>query len=170
MTMITFDRGQTKFSLRVVGIIIESGKVLLCQNEQDTRFWFMPGGRAELLESSSESIKREMQEELGVEVQVERLLWMVENFGISQGLAAHEISMHYLIRLPAGSLFQDQTAIHRFEDGGVKSICKWHDLGKLDDIVLYPEFLRAALHDIPDKPQHIICHEAHRSVKQEQRQ
>ncbi len=43
-------------------------------------YWAMPGGRAEIGETSARTIVREMQEELGCEVEVERLLWTVENF------------------------------------------------------------------------------------------
>ncbi|PWK14352.1 NUDIX domain-containing protein [Tumebacillus permanentifrigoris] len=38
----------------------------------------LPGGRVDILEPSNVTIVREFAEELGVEVQVDRLLWVVE--------------------------------------------------------------------------------------------
>ncbi len=77
--MITFDADRARFNYRIVAIIRHDDHVLLCQEEgQD--FWFMPGGRAELLEPSTETVVREIREELGVEAHVERLVWIVENF------------------------------------------------------------------------------------------
>ena len=70
--MITFARGPLRFNYRVVGIAINDGRVLLHRAETDD-FWALPGGRAELMEPASVTLQREMQEELGIEVQVLRL-------------------------------------------------------------------------------------------------
>lgn len=56
MTMITFDHGNVRFNYRVAGIIIEDGKVLLNQAGPNMDYWFTPGGRVELLETSEESL------------------------------------------------------------------------------------------------------------------
>ncbi|HKV58574.1 MAG TPA: NUDIX domain-containing protein, partial [Ktedonobacteraceae bacterium] len=74
--MITFDRGNLRFSYRVTGVAIRDGKVLL-QKPVEGGFCFLPGGRAELQESAGETLRREMQEELHVDVTVGRLLWVV---------------------------------------------------------------------------------------------
>ena len=72
--MITFDGGPARFNFRVVGVALdrERGRALLHRAEHDD-FWSLPGGRAELLEPAEATLRREMREELGVEVAVERL-------------------------------------------------------------------------------------------------
>ena len=40
--------------------------------------WTLPGGGIELLEPSDKALKREMQEELQVDIRIERLLWVIE--------------------------------------------------------------------------------------------
>lgn len=48
--MITFDRGNLRFSYRIAGVAICDGKVLV-QQPVEGGFCFLPGGRAELQES-----------------------------------------------------------------------------------------------------------------------
>ena len=68
-----------QFNYRVVGIVIHNGRVLAHRGE-DEGFWTLPGGHAELLEPAALTLKRELREELGIEVEVGRLVWVVENF------------------------------------------------------------------------------------------
>ena len=60
--MITFVRDNIQFGLRVAGVAIHEGHVLLHRAECDD-FWALPGGRAELLEPAVESLKRETNDE-----------------------------------------------------------------------------------------------------------
>lgn len=159
MTMITFDRGNARFNYRVAGIIIENNSVLLQYSGSGLNSWLPPGGRAELLETSEESLRREMREELAEEVQVERLLWFTETFFTLDNFNFHEIGMYYLVQLPTTSALKDPTFVHHFEDAGMQLYCCWHDLDRLNEIVIYPVFLREALHNLPDSPQHIIMRE-----------
>jgi 8-oxo-dGTP pyrophosphatase MutT (NUDIX family) len=52
------------------GIVIEDGKVWLRKNERDE--WELPGGKLDPGEQPEDTVKREMLEELGVEVAVGR--------------------------------------------------------------------------------------------------
>jgi len=47
--MITFEEGEKRFTYRVAGIALDVDRVLLLRTEKDD-FWFLPGGRVELLE------------------------------------------------------------------------------------------------------------------------
>ncbi len=90
--MITFEEGGKKFNYRVVGIALDVDRVLLLRTEKDD-FWFLPGGRVELLEPSQDALIREMREELEVDVRVERLVWVVENFFEYEGKFCHELAL-----------------------------------------------------------------------------
>ena len=52
-------------------------------------------------EESTMAIKREIKEELDVEVEATQLLWIVENFFVEQQSQEqfHEIGMYYLLQL-----------------------------------------------------------------------
>ena len=58
----------------VVGALIEeNGKILVCQRMENDRFgsqWEFPGGKVEKGEVKEEALKRELKEELGVEIKV----------------------------------------------------------------------------------------------------
>ncbi len=47
-TMITFKPAEIRFTYRVGGILIHHEHVL-CQAASEEDFWFLPGGRAELV-------------------------------------------------------------------------------------------------------------------------
>lgn len=159
MTMITFDRGTDRFNYRVVGVAIERGRILL-GSVDDYPFWVLPGGRAELLETSTEAVEREMFEELGIPVKSDRLLWMVEHFYTLDGFDYHEIGMYHLIQPVDGTAGWNLDRIVRFEDGGSTWTCQWHDLDSIDRLELRPPFLHRILGNIPDTPQHIVIRES----------
>lgn len=54
--------------ISIKGIVIEDGKVWLRKNERNE--WELPGGKIDEGEQPEETIKRELQEELGFTVQV----------------------------------------------------------------------------------------------------
>ena len=93
-TLITIKDGKRRFNHRIAGLAFRDGHVLVHRATHET-FWTFPGGRAEIGETSSETLVREMQEELGVEATVGPLLWIVENFFDYEGKAWHELGLYY---------------------------------------------------------------------------
>ncbi len=102
------DEG-TLFLYRVGGIAVDQGRVLLHRSEFD-RFWAIPGGRIGVGETSADALAREMLEETGSDVQVGRLLWVVENFfrfapldqppTDSAHIDHHELGLYLEMQLP----------------------------------------------------------------------
>jgi 8-oxo-dGTP pyrophosphatase MutT (NUDIX family) len=100
----------TVFLVRVGGVAVAGGRVLLHRIE-DGDFWAMPGGRLEVGETAAECLVREMQEEIGVTVEVDGMLWLIENFfehaaldGVpdnAEVVAHHEVGVYLAMRLPA---------------------------------------------------------------------
>ena len=157
--MITFDGGPARFNFRVVGVALdrERGRALLHRAEHDD-FWSLPGGRAELLEPAEATLRREMREELGVEVAVERLLWVVENFFEHAGKSYHELALYFLMGFPHNpELLRAEEPFFGQEEGlGLTLIFQWHPLASLDAIVLYPTFLHEGLRALPAVPVHVV--------------
>ena len=153
--MITFDKDNIKFTYRIVGVIIHDGHVLLQHAEQEG-FYFLTGGRAELREAASETIKREMREELGIDVQVERLLWVIENFFEFAGTLMHELGLYFLLSVPPDAYILNTTQrIVRTEAGG-ELVFQWYPIDQLAAAPLYPTFLQEALKELPEATQHIV--------------
>jgi 8-oxo-dGTP pyrophosphatase MutT (NUDIX family) len=152
--MITFDEGRIRFINRVVGIALDRGRVLLHRTD-DMNFWALPGGRAELLEPSPETLVREMREEIGVDVTVERLLWLAENFFEYGPRSFHEIGFYFLMHLPPDSPLRDQSTFLGHE-GNMPVYFEWHPIATLENIALFPTFLRTGLKSVPANIVHII--------------
>jgi ADP-ribose pyrophosphatase YjhB (NUDIX family) len=158
--MITFRRNNIVFGLRVAGIAIHEGHILLHRAESDD-FWALPGGRDELLEPAATSLKREMKEEMNADVTVMRLLWVVENF-FEYGQRCHELGLYFLIDLGSNFPHYDKTRpFFGIEDGlgsdkSLRLIFQWFPVDRLETERLFPTFLRTGLRDIPAHTQHIV--------------
>jgi 8-oxo-dGTP pyrophosphatase MutT (NUDIX family) len=61
------------FQMRIAGLAFRDGHVLVHRATHEA-FWTFPGGRAEMGETSEETLTREMVEELGVTASVGPLL------------------------------------------------------------------------------------------------
>ena len=73
----SFDK--YNFVIRVTGVLIENDKILLVkQKVNDERNWSLPGGKLKRGESLEQGIIREMKEETGLDVAVEKLLYICD--------------------------------------------------------------------------------------------
>lgn len=149
----TFIMEDKVFNYRVAGIWLENGHVLLHKQADDSH-WALPGGRAQVLEDSKACLAREMAEELGVEIEADRLLWVVENFFTYAGKDFHEIGFYYLIHAKGNPLLHHTGPFFGLE--GERLVYQWIPLSKIGEVVLYPEFLREALTELPKATQHLI--------------
>ena len=61
------------FRIAVSAVILEQGNVLLA-HRRDIDWWNLPGGGLELGETVDEALRREVFEETGLEVEIERLV------------------------------------------------------------------------------------------------
>ncbi|MBN2011179.1 NUDIX hydrolase [candidate division KSB1 bacterium] len=153
--MIEFKCNNVLFKYRIVGIALHNDRVLLQKSKLDTH-WALPGGRAEMFEDSIATLKREMLEELKVEVSVGRLIWIVENFYEYTGQLVHEVALYYLIHFPPESaLYQLDTPLIT-QDNGYELTFQWHPIGTIEQLYLLPEFLQRSLKSIPMGTEHVV--------------
>ena len=153
--MITFQHEQHRFTYRVVGIALDRERVLLHRAESED-FWSLPGGRCELGEPGAVALAREMDEELGERVRVERLVWVVENFFRYQGRLHHELGFYFLMTLPPESRLLAAPGPFDGQEPGVRLIFAWYPLADLPTLRLYPSFLRTGLAALPATTTHIV--------------
>jgi ADP-ribose pyrophosphatase YjhB (NUDIX family) len=153
--IITFKPGEIRFTYRVGGILLQHEHVL-CQSAGEEGFWFLPGGRAEVGEPARVTLLRETQEELDEVLQIERLLYVVENFFTDTSGTWHELGLYFLLSAPADSLLTHSLeTFTRLDEVGNSLRFDWLPIAQLEAFALYPPFFRTALQDIPDHPVHI---------------
>jgi ADP-ribose pyrophosphatase YjhB (NUDIX family) len=155
MTMLRLAQDDMLFHVRIAAVCVHDGHVLL-QGSGNAGFWILPGGHCELLEPTDETVRREMREEFGVDVEVGRLLWIVENFFTYERIRTHQISFVYEARLPSGCDLLDAASDFAGTDGDTPFVARWFPIASLSDVWLVPSFLREALQSLPKTPQHIV--------------
>jgi 8-oxo-dGTP pyrophosphatase MutT (NUDIX family) len=158
--MLIIKQDTRRFVYRVAGVAIHDARVLL-HRAGDDAFWALPGGRGEMMETSPETLRREMREEMGLEVNPERLLWVVENFFDHTGKSFHELGLYFWMTFPPdspvwarGETFEGQEL---FPDGRrLPLFFQWFPLAHLATLTVVPSFLAAGLRHVPLTVQHII--------------
>jgi 8-oxo-dGTP pyrophosphatase MutT (NUDIX family) len=153
------------FQMRVAGLCFRDGHVLVHRAVHET-FWTLPGGRAEIGETSEETLKREMIEELGVTVTVGRLLWAVENFFHYEIRDCHELGLYYLMELPPSFPFHPRDIVHRVIDGHELEF-KWvpATTAALRALDILPYFVAEEIERLPESPRHLVWRDSDLDLK-----
>ena len=101
------------------------------------------------------------EEELGILMKIELLLYVVENFFTDPNDTWHELGLYFLMTAPADSyLNQSLETITRVDEVGNHLHFNWLPIAMLETFPLYPPFFQKALQEIPEYTVHI---EEHRS-------
>jgi ADP-ribose pyrophosphatase YjhB (NUDIX family) len=154
--MITFSTSNARFALRAAAIVLHPDLGVLLHRSIHDDFWALPGGRCELLETAEETIRREMREELEVDVIVRRLVWVVENFFEHEGTSHHEVGLYFLVDFAGdSSLYQGGGPFNGMEEG-IPLVFQWFPLDQLEGVQLYPAFLRRKLRAVPQFIEHVV--------------
>lgn len=149
----TFYMEKTVFNYRVAAVMVVNNHILV-HRQADDDHWALPGGRVTVMEDSHTSIVREVKEELGIDVKVDRLLWFTENFFDYKHRDFHEIGLYYHVSPLEGSFNFQADAF--FGEEGERLVYQWVPISQLEQIELYPEFIRTSLHALPETPHHLI--------------
>jgi ADP-ribose pyrophosphatase YjhB (NUDIX family) len=159
--MVTLEKKGKTFTYRVAAVILDHGRILLHRAQGDN-FWSLPGGKARFLEQASEVIRRKIREDLAEEVDIDRLLWVVENFfrDQKQEQQYHELGLYFLAHLHEDSpLLVGSGSFSRLvPESNLSYEFHWfpQEKSELIKIPIYPLFLKYSLVDLPDETQHVI--------------
>ena len=147
---LTFRTENGVFNYRVCAIIKHNNKLLAMKNN-NTPYYFLPGGSVDLHETSENAILRELKEELGIEAKIVRPLWFAQSFFIEDESLEkfHELCMYYLVDVSDTDLVNHE----RFE-GLVTwnhEVFEWLDIDTLNERYLYPLFIKGKINDLPER-------------------
>ena len=87
-----------KHSVSVAGIVVRDDGRILAIQRRDNQHWEPPGGVLELDETFEEGVRREVREETGVDVEVERLTGVYKN--MPRCIVALVFRCHTALQLP----------------------------------------------------------------------
>ena len=136
---------------------MKDSKILMIGNEK-VDYLYSVGGRIKFGETAEEAIIREVFEETGVKMEIERLGFVHENYfygdaSSNLGKLIYEISFYFYMSVPS-----DFTPISEsFTEDNSKEYLKWVSLD--EDIKMYPEFFRTELSDPKESVRHFVTDE-----------
>lgn len=154
---VTFQTDVGRFNYRVAGVLIHENRLLVMTDERSP-YYYLPGGRVSMNEESTMAIKREIKEELDVEVEATQLLWIVENFFVEQQSQEqfHEIGIYYLLQLTEEDILKRGQEFIMNEGGYKKLSFLWLPLEKIKHLNIYPLFLKERIMNLPQVPEHLV--------------
>ena len=148
---------------------VKDGRVLMLHRNKrpsDVHFgkYVGPGGKLEKGESPHQSMLREVFEETGCALEIDRLAFIHENFFIGDdeigplnGLICHELAFYYLMKW---NLNYQIKSCGKTIDGLAEELV-WLEIDKLStqEIPVYPKFFETELLILTDAPKHIVTRE-----------
>lgn len=116
--------------MRVTVVVVHQGQILLIREKSGGKIGYsLPGGNVEYLEGIPEAVRREVWEETGLLVEMDRLIWVDERIDRT-GEGKHTVGIAVLARL----IGEDTTPIpgglddEHIEWAGWVSLVEWKTL------------------------------------------
>ncbi len=148
---ISYKAEGEKFNYRVCALMISDGRILAMRDERSPYF-YLPGGRVKLGETAEAAVLREVWEELGIETEIVRPLWLNQAFFTEDvdHLRYHELCVYFLMDVShtglrsRGERFtrREGTHTHDFE---------WLEFDRLKKEYFYPLFLKEDIFHLPEE-------------------
>ena len=142
------------FNYRVGAVIIHGGRYLLMHNPEDP-YYYSVGGRVHFDETTEEAVIREVREETGITLEIERMLFFQEQFFEEEvtGEHIHELGVYFLMR---DSEDLDHVRCDSVTGRGVREELVWVPAEELAEYHFVPESVGRRLRNLPENVEHII--------------
>ena len=147
---IKIDDTTGKFKFRVCGILEHNNKFLVVKMNNNN-FFCLPGGHVELGEDTEQAVLREMQEELGYEVKIQRLIAINQNFFVGiDGKKFHELGFYYIVNAIHEEKINDNDYVREeLDKGKIQHLeFKWYTKEELKKIDFRPNFVIDCLNKV----------------------
>lgn len=149
--------GEGVLNIRVGAIIIKDNKILMVKNDRDG-YYYSVGGRIQLGETAQQAIEREVKEELGLDMEIDRLGFVCEAFfygtvGDDTERLIYEPAFYFYMKTRDDLVIRDHTFL---EDGSPERL-EWVPLDT--DKTIYPAFFKTELRNAGKEIKHIVADE-----------
>ncbi len=142
-------------NFRSAGVLINDGKILVQRGINDSEYT-LPGGHVAWVETSADTLIREYKEELGVDILVERLIWVEEVFWKWGEKEAHTLCHYHLVNLNTPSQIPLNGVFKSLETDESRLIFQWVGINELQDYKIYPVFLKDKINNLSDGIEHFV--------------
>ena len=148
---ISYKTESGKFNYRVCAVIISDGKILAMHDERSPYF-YLPGGRVRMGETSEDAVIREVREELGIIAKIARPLWLNQAFFTEDvdHLRYHELCIYFLMDISETDLLERGNEF-TVNEGKKTHIFEWLDFDQLKEEYFYPLFLKKEIFNLPNE-------------------
>ena len=140
---ITIDVEEYKLNVRAAGIIIHNNKILTHRNTKSDHYALI-GGRVEIGEDSEATLKREIMEEMGKEIEITGYISTIENFFEMDSRKYHEIMFVHKAEFKNEKDQKIEDTIKNIE-GKDYLVYEWIPLEKIDEYPIKPEVVKEIL-------------------------
>ena len=151
---IYLKNNEGSFNYRVAALIIDKNKLLVAKNIDHPVFYTIGGG-VNMNETSEEAVIREVVEETGLKLEIDKLAYIQERFLELNGEKCHEVVFFYIMDTNKEIKILENS----FTDQGNKETLHWFPLEQLKNTNLVPEFLKHKLMKNISGIEHIVSKE-----------
>lgn len=147
---ISFVFDSDKFNYRVCAIIINDGSILAMHDERSP-YYYLPGGRVHMGETAEDAVLREVREELGIDAEIARPLWLSQSFFNEDvdHLNYHELCLYFLMDVGGTGLLKMGDGFTLYE-GKHTHVFEWLPFERLNNEYFYPLFLKEEIFRLPE--------------------
>ena len=147
---ITFKTENGRFNYRVCAVIINNNK-LLAMHDENSPYYYLPGGRVCLHETAENAVLREVKEELEIDAKIIRPLWVNQGFFTEDvtGEQFHELCIYFLIDISDTDILNKGDKFRMYERHHIHDY-EWLEFEHLENEYLYPVFIKKEIFDLPD--------------------
>ena len=151
---LTLPVDQGLVNLRVGAIILKDGKILMVGNDRHD-YDYSVGGRIRFGETAEDAVLREVEEETGVRMEIDRLGFIEENFfygdsEYNRDQLVYELSFYFYMKVPPD--FEPRCC--SFTEDGIRERLEW--LSPDTEKKIYPGFFRTELERPVPWVRHIV--------------
>lgn len=115
--------------IRVAAVVPRGDEILLVRHRKGARqYWMLPGGGLDFGETFEACARRELQEETGFDVEIQRMLYLSE--AICPHGSRHVVNVYMLGRLQGGTL--------AVPEGDIIDAVEFVPVRQLHELTLYP--------------------------------
>lgn len=138
-----------RFNYRACAIILNNNKIL-AMTDENAPYYYLIGGKVELHETAENAVLRELKEEMNVDAEIVRPLWVCQNFFTEKVNKDryHELCFYFLVDISKTVILEKGNKFV-LREGKHTLTFEWLNLSELNEKNLVPEFIKKEILNLP---------------------